>query len=143
MSVKIKLLDKITDDVLLAFKQLMPQLDENCVIPNKSYLLQIIQSSNTFIFIAEEDNIIVGTLTLLINQIPTGQKAWIEDVVVDSSLRGKGIGKSLIQHAIEFAKRKGIAKIDLTSRPERVAANELYKKLGFEKRDTNIYRLTI
>lgn len=133
---------EITEEILQAFNKLIPQLSNNCEIPSQNYLEEIIQSKNSFLFLAKDESI-VGSLTLVINQIPTCKKAWIEDVVVDKDSREKGIGKRLIEFAIEFAKNKDILKIDLTSRPERVAANELYKKLGFVKRNTNIYRLEL
>lgn len=133
---------EISEDVLRVFETLIPQLCPDCEIPSKEYLSQIIQSNNSFLFLAQDESI-VGSLTLIINQIPTCTKAWIEDVVVEKNMRGKGIGKELIEFAVEFAKNKGISKIDLTSRPERKAANKLYRKLGFKKRETNVYRLEI
>ena len=133
---------EISEDVLRTFETLIPQLCPDCKIPSKKHLTQIIQSDNSFLFLAENEGII-GSLTLIIIQIPTCTKAWIEDVVVDEKMRGKGIGKKLIEFGIEFAKNKGISKIDLTSRPERKAANELYGKLGFKRRETNVYRLEI
>jgi len=133
---------KITDEVVQAFQKLIPQLDPDCSIPSREYLNELILSDYLFLFLAEDEEI-TGSLTLIINQMPTGKKAWIEDVVVDKNNRGKGIGKKLIEFAIEFARDKGISKIDLTSRPERVAANELYQKSGFKRRNTNVYRLEI
>jgi ribosomal protein S18 acetylase RimI-like enzyme len=82
-------------------------------------------------------------MTLVFNKIPTGDKLWIEDVVVDKVARGKGLGKELIQFAIKYAKNKNVKTINLTSSPERVAANKLYQKLGFMLRETNVYRLII
>ena len=79
----------------------------------------------------------------MLNKIPTGNKVWIEDVVVDSSARGKGVGEALIQFAVAYVKDQNITSINLTSSPDRVAANKLYQKLGFIKRQTNVYRLTI
>jgi ribosomal protein S18 acetylase RimI-like enzyme len=133
---------KITEEFASAFKRLIPQLDQKANIPSKDYLEQLVKSNSTFLFLAEEKEI-VGTLTLIINQMPSGQKAWIEDVVVDEKARGKGVGRKLIEAAISFSKKKGIPKIDLTSRPERMAANNLYQKLGFVKRKTNVYRLDL
>ncbi len=72
--------------------------------------------------------------------IPTGIRAWIEDVVVDGAARGKGVGDALNRHAIDLAADLGAKTVDLTSRPSREAANRLYKRLGFEQRDTNVYR---
>jgi len=91
-------------------------------------------------FVARIDNKIVGLLTLAIFRIPTAVRAWIEDVVVDSSARGNGVGEALNHVAIAEAKRRGAKTVDLTSRPSREAANKLYKRLGFVERDTNVYR---
>lgn len=133
-------LESIDDDVLNAFNNLIPQLSSSSPLPSKKDLETIINSGNTKLFVAEEGDTIVGALTLVFNKIPTGEKAWIEDVVVSENARGKGVGKLLTQFAVDYALEKGISKIDLTSSPERVTANKLYQKLGFQKRITNVYR---
>lgn len=133
-------LTQITPEVLTAFERLIPQLAPGCPVPTREQLEKIIRSESTIIFIAAENGEIAGTLTLVICRLMTGAKAWIEDVVVDSAMRGRGIGKLLTQYAIGYAARCGIGKIDLTSSPERIAANALYKQLGFMKRETNVYR---
>lgn len=140
---KIYELTTVSDDVVNVFKKLIPQLSPNCSLPTKKDLEAIVNSSNTLLFIAEENNEILGTMTLVLNKIPTGDKVWIEDVVIDKSTRGKGVGKALIKSAIEYATKNNIKKINLTSSPDRVAANKLYQKLGFVKRETNVYRLTV
>lgn len=137
---KISEVDKVNDYVLNAIENLIPQLSSTSKIPTRTDLETIVNSNSTYLFIAEEDNNILGTLTLVFNKIPTGEKAWIEDVVIDKLARGKGVGKSLTQFAIDYAISKGVTKIDLTSSPERIAANKLYQKLGFKKRTTNVYR---
>lgn len=86
---------------------------------------------------------IVGMLTLVIFRIPSGVRAWIEDVAVDTEMRGNGVGAALVRRAIEIARRSGAGTVDLTSRPSREAANRLYRRLGFEQRSTNVYRYTI
>ena len=134
--------NNVTDAVVNAFKKLIPQLSPNGPVPSKPELEKLINSDNTIIFIAEEDGII-GTLTLVFNKIPTGNKVWIEDVVVDNVARGKGVGEELTKFAIKYVISKGITQINLTSSPKRIAANNLYQKLGFIKRETNVYRLTI
>ena len=91
-------------------------------------------------FVARVDGAIVGTLTLVVFRIPTGVRAWIEDVVVDSSARGAGVGERLNRAAVEEANRLGARTVDLTSRPNREAANRLYRRLGFVERSTNVYR---
>ena len=85
----------------------------------------------------------MGCSALIVIKIPTGNKAWIEDVVVDQSARGKGIGRALMNHALEEAKKCGVKSIDLTSRPSRESANQLYQSLGYEIRQTNVYRYKI
>ena len=135
---------EITEEILIAFKLLIHQLSPNKKSPSKKDLEEIVNSENSILFIAKDENEeITGTLTLLINRIPTGQKVWIEDVVVDNKFRGKGIGQKLTQHAIDYAIKKGIKEINLTSNPARIVGNKLYQKLGFIKRETNVYRLNI
>lgn len=140
---KIYKLTTVTDKVVTAFGKLIPQLAPDVVLPTKEDLEAIVGSGNTLLFIAEDANEIVGTLTLVVNKIPTGDKIWIEDVVVDNSVRGKGVGIKLMDFSMTYAKNKRMKSINLTSSPERVAANTLYQKLGFVKRETNVYRLMI
>ena len=141
---KIIQLTEITTEILVAFKTLTEQLSPDKKPPSKKDLEEIVKSENSILFIAKNENEeIAGTLTLLINRIPTGQKVWIEDVVVDNKFRGKGIGQKLIQFAIDYAIKRGIKEINLTSNPTRIAGNILYKKLGFIERETNVYRLNI
>jgi GNAT superfamily N-acetyltransferase len=139
---KIYKLVTVTDHVVNAFNKLIPQLSSSCVLPTKKDLEAIVHSKNTVLFVAEDDHQILGTLTLVFNKIPTGDKVWIEDVVVDDAARGKGLGKDLVLFAIDYVTHKNIKSINLTSSPERVAANALYKKLGFVQRETNVYRYT-
>ena len=137
---EIKQIKEVTDELVSAMATLVPLLAEKAKTPSFSDLQQITTADGTFFFVAEENGVILGTLTLVTYRIPTGKKAWIEDVVVEKNGRGKGIGKLLLEHAMQFAAEQGIPKIDLTSNPTRVAANELYKKIGFQLRDTNVYR---
>jgi ribosomal protein S18 acetylase RimI-like enzyme len=103
----------------------------------------MVDSDTATLFVARDDGVAVGTLTLVVFSIPTGLRAWVEDVVVDEVARGGGIGEALISAAVEEARGRGVRSIDLTSRPSREAANALYQKLGFKRRDTNVYRLVI
>jgi len=135
-------LKKVTEEVMYAFENLIPELNSESEIPTIEYLKEIIDAKDSYIFLAKEE-VIIGILTLVCYKIPTGQKAWIEDIAVESKKRGIGVGSLLVNHAIEFAKQKGISKIDLTSKPSRRAANRLYKKLGFKVRETNVYRFHI
>ncbi len=100
----------------------------------------MVASDASTLLIAQEDGYIYGSLTLVIFRIPTGVRAWIEDVVVDGEARGKGVGLALNEAALELARNAGAGTVDLTSRPSREAANRLYKRIGFTERDTNVYR---
>lgn len=127
-----------------AFENLMPQLTGKDEYPSYEELQKIIEADNVHLCFAFDDNEkIIGTITVVFVRIPTGVKAWIEDVIVDKEARGKGVGTAMIWHAIQIARKKRVEKVDLTSHPRRIAANKLYQKLGFEKRESNVYRYYI
>jgi ribosomal protein S18 acetylase RimI-like enzyme len=141
---KIKEVHRLNTRIFNAVLKLLPQLGSNYELPTRKHLNEILISEKTHFFIAELDNKeIIGMLTIGTYEIPSGTKAWIEDVVVDGSQRGKGFGRDLMLFAIDFASSKGIEKIELTSRPSRIAANQLYQKLGFVLRETNVYSLNL
>jgi len=127
-------------DVLAACHRLIPQLSSSSAPISVQELEGIIESDTTVLFAARSGQEIVGLLTLAIFRIPTGVRAWIEDVVVDNQARGKGVGDALNRAALAEAERRGAKTVDLTSRPSREAANRLYQRLGFKQRDTNVYR---
>jgi ribosomal protein S18 acetylase RimI-like enzyme len=103
----------------------------------------MVTAPSTDVLVARVDGRIAGTLTLVVFRIPTGVRAWIEDVVVDDSARGHGVGEALNNTAIDRAREKGAKTVDLTSRPSREAANRLYQRIGFEARETNVYRYDV
>ena len=128
------------DSTLDAVNRLLPQLSKSSKLINWSTLQKLTNSECTRLYVAKEDDTIFGMLSLVVFSIPTGTKAWIEDVVVDERARGKGAGKELMNHALNVAKEMGAKSADLTSRPSREAANKLYQAIGFEGRETNVYR---
>jgi ribosomal protein S18 acetylase RimI-like enzyme len=141
---EITLLTEVTDEVVEAFARLIPQLSSSAAIPTKAELQEI--ADNDSLLIArdpQQDGKIVGTLTLVTFRIPTGIRAWIEDVVVDNLERGKGIGEALTVAALKRAAELGAKTVDLTSRPSREAANRLYRRVGFELRESNLYRYNL
>lgn len=141
--VSIRPVTEVTESLTDAYRVLIPQLSSSSNPPTGEALQRIIESDSAQILIAEDENgEILGTMTLIIFQIPTGIRAWIEDVVVDSSVRGKGIGKKLNLAALELAKQAGAKTVDLTSRPARQEANQLYRSIGFAERETNVYRFS-
>jgi len=141
---EISLLTEVTDEIVESFAQLLPQLSTSAVIPTRAELQEI--ADNDSFFIARDPELggqIVGSLTLVTFRIPTGVRSWIEDVVVDTTMRGKGIGEALTRAALQRAAELGAKTVDLTSRPSREAANRLYRRVGFELRQTNLYRYDI
>lgn len=143
MSVVVERATEVTPELISAFELLIPQLSSSNPPPQSSELQEIVSSDSSVLFIARIDGKIVGSLTLATFRIPTGLRAWIEDVVVDSSARGHGVGEALNQAALAEARGRGAVTVDLTSRPSREAANRLYQKLGFVQRETNVYRFTL
>jgi len=133
---------EVDDALVRAFERLAPQLSSSSPAPTADELAAIVTSPATVLFVARDvDNgEIVGSLTLVLFRIPTGIRAWIEDVVVDEDARRRGVGETLNRTAIARAKAEGARTIDLTSRPSRETANRLYRKIGFEQRATNVYR---
>ena len=139
---QIEMIQSVTDELVDAFARLLPQLNPHYVMPGRVELDEIV-SGGACTLLAARDNAgnIAGVLALVVFRTPTGVHAWIEDVVVDEKARGQGMGEALTRAGIELAREKGARGIDLTSRPAREAANRLYQRLGFKRRETNLYRL--
>ena len=126
-----------------AVNRLLVQLSSSPVQFTNDSLAAIVESSSSHLFFAECDGSVVGMLTVGEYLAPTGRKLWIEDVVVDEAMRGRSLGRMLVEHAIAFSKECGRGTLMLTSRPSRVAANNLYRSCGFEPKETNMYRLPL
>ncbi len=121
----------------------MPQLSATTVPPDRATLDRIVSSPAATVLVARTDGKIVGALTLIMFSIPTGLRARIEDVVVDESARGQGVGEALSLEAISIARVAGARNVDLTTRPSRVAAGRLYERIGFQPRETRVYRFVV
>jgi ribosomal protein S18 acetylase RimI-like enzyme len=132
----------VDDELIEAFNRLIPQLSSTSPPPTRDHLAALVDSPDCVLFIARVDGRILGSLTLAFYRIPTGTKAWIEDVVVDAEARGHGVGELLNRAALDEARSRGVKDVSLTSRPSREAANRLYRRIGFEPRETNVYRYT-
>lgn len=143
MAVDVSICEAIDDEVVEAFGRLIPQLSSSNPPPSRGDLEDIAADRASTLFVARLHGRIVGSLTLVLFRIPTGLRAWIEDVVVDEAAHGHGIGEALNRAALDYAKQNGAVTVDLTSRPSREAANRLYQKMGFVQRDTNVYRYTL
>jgi ribosomal protein S18 acetylase RimI-like enzyme len=142
MSVEVETVTQVTDELVTSVQRLLPQLSTSAAPPDAASLAQIIQHQAATLFIARSHGAIVGMLTLIMFPLPTGQRARIEDVVVDEAARGHGAGAALTTAALRLAQQQGARSIDLTSRASRVAANRLYERLGFAVRDSKVYRFT-
>ena len=143
MDPQVEIANIVDNDLVDAFQRLIPQLSRSNPAPSKQQLELIVASDTSHLLLAKLDGAIVGSLTLVVFNIPTGIRAFIEDVVVDGDVRGNGVGEALNLFAIEEARKRGAVTVDLTSRPSREAANRLYQRLGFVARDTNVYRFTL
>lgn len=140
MSVDIEIVRDVDAELVAAFGRLLPQLSRSARPLDSGALRTLIGFEGNRVLIARVDGRIVGTLTLVLFPIPTGLRAWIEDVVVDEAARGHGVGAALTLRAIGLARDEGARTVDLTSRPSREAANRLYERLGFQLRESKLYR---
>jgi ribosomal protein S18 acetylase RimI-like enzyme len=136
----VEIVEVVDDELLTAFDRLIPQLSSSSPPPSPEHLAEMVGNDQTVLFVARVDGEIVGSLTLAFYRIPTGLKAWIEDVVVAESARGLGVGVALSEAALVEARGRDAKDVNLSSRPAREAANRLYLQLGFHVRDTNMYR---
>ena len=133
-----------TDEVVEAIGRLLPHLSSSAPAPTADEVREMLDAPGTVLFLARDDaGAIVGTLTLVLFRIPTGIRAWIEDVIADPAASGQGVGKALNRAALDEARRRGARNVDLTSRPSREAANHIYRSMGFQPRDTNVYRFEV
>ncbi|HQV57304.1 MAG TPA: GNAT family N-acetyltransferase [Ilumatobacteraceae bacterium] len=139
MTPTIETATQVNDELIGALAELLPQLSSSAP-PTAAELAEIVGDPGSTIFLARLGGRLVGTLTLVTFRIPTGVKAWIEDVVVDESARGHGVGELLNRAALDRARALGAKAVSLTSRPSRQAANRLYQRIGFVQRETNVYR---
>lgn len=141
---RIEIATQADDELHEAFQRLIPQLTQNNPPPSLDLLHALLaDTSSTLLLARDGSNKIVGALTLVVYKVPTGTRSIIEDVIVDESARGKKVGERLMVKAIELAKAKGANNVSLTSNPQRIAANRLYLKLGFTKRETNSYQMKL
>lgn len=140
----VELIETASPELETAFAKLIPQLSKSTKPMDLEQLEAFLIQDNIYLFgyfsQTNEARELLGMLTLVTFEIPTGWRAWIEDVVVDEAARGQGAGQKLVEAAVDFAQKLGVKSIDLTSRPSREAANRLYRRCGFVQRETNIYR---
>ena len=142
MNCTIECVTQADEELQAAFSRLIPQLNPTHTAPSLAELERVLAEGATELLIARDGPgaAILGALALVVFSTPTGRHAWIEDVVVDETARGRGIGEALSRAALARAAERGADAVNLTSHPGRTAANQLYQKIGFEPRLSNLYR---
>ena len=143
VTIRVEVLSEVTDEVVEAFGRLLPQLSRSAKPLDAAAIKALVASPEVMVLLARSDGRIAGSLSLVLFQIPTGRRAWIEDVVTDEAARGQGIGSLLTREAIRLAKEYGARTVDLSTRPAREAAGRLYEREGFRQRDTRMYRYSL
>ena len=146
----VELITAATPEIHEAMGRLIPQLSRSAAPMSEADVQRFLAQDSVHLFAFRPDEAdaqgnrpILGMLSLVAFEIPTGVRAWVEDVVVDEAARGQGAGFALVEAAVEHAKKVGARTVDLTSRPSREAANRLYQRAGFQLRETNVYRVTL
>ena len=135
---------EVSPGLVAAFARLLPQLTAGAPLLGAAELQEIVDGPGTALLVAHGPRAeIVGAVTLVRFRIPSGLRARIESLVVDQDCRGQGVGQALCQAALALARRWQVDTVDLTSAPEREAANRLYQRLGFQRRTTHVYRLQL
>lgn len=143
MSVEIEVVREASDEVVAAFTRLLPQLSSTAIPPDCDAVTRMVACDTNTLLVARVQGEIVGTLTLVMFSVPSGLRARIEDVVVDSAARGHGAGAALTEEALRLAQRAGARTVDLTPRPSRQEANRLYERLGFQTGESRVYRFVV
>ena len=136
---KVERVTEANEALAEAVARLVPQLSPRRQPAGIVELVELVATPGTSLIVARDGDDVLGMLTLIVYRVPTGIRAWIHDVVVDESARGRGVGEALTQEALRQAEGAGAISVELTTRPEREAANRLYRRLGFEQRETNAY----
>lgn len=149
----VELIEQSSPELVAAMERLIPQLSRSAKPLTAQQTQALVDQDSVYLFVFRTDKpviaadgneveagTILGMLSLATFAIPTGVRAWVEDVVVDAGTRGMGAGQQLVKAAVAHAQKIGARTVDLTSRPSREAANRLYRRCGFELRETNVYR---
>ena len=143
MDIRVDVMREATGELVDAFGRLLPQLSSTAEPLDVERVDRIVTCDANTVLVARTSEAIVGILTLVLLPLPTGLRARIEDVVVDGAARGRGVAGLLTQEALRIAEKAGARTVDLTSRPDRAAANRLYERLGFQARQSRVYRFPV
>ncbi|GGW60357.1 hypothetical protein GCM10010503_42100 [Streptomyces lucensis JCM 4490] len=140
MDIRVEIVQEASGELVDAFERLLPQLSATARPLDEAAVGRLVSCDTSTVLVARMPDTIVGTLTLVLLPLPSGLRARVEDVVVDGAARGRGVAGLLIREALRIAREAGARTVDLTSRPDRAAANRLYERLGFQARQSTVYR---
>ena len=141
--VRIEAVTEATPDVHAALAQLLPQLNSELPVPTMERLRALVADPAVTLLLAMDGQDVVGTTTVIVYTTPFWIKARLDEVVVDEAARGKGVGAALVNAALDVARASGAQVAELQSGVRREAANRLYPRMGFKRRETNIYRIVL
>lgn len=134
---------EVTQELVEALGKLIAQLNPALPVPTAEHLATLLADPAATLLVARDGNRIVGTAMVIVYPTTIRFESRIEDVVVDESARGRGVGEALVNACIEVARSRGASIIELQTARVREAANRLYERMGFERRDSNPYRMTL
>lgn len=143
MDIRVEIIREASEELVDAFRRLLPQLSSTARPLDYEAVDRMVSCDANTVLVARTSEAIVGTLTLVLLPLPSGLRGRVEDVVVDTAARGQGLAALLTQEALRIAREAGARTVDLTSRPDRAAANRLYERLGFQARESMVYRFPI
>ncbi len=136
---RIEEVTEASEELLEAIHRLLPQLTEARTPPTLEQLAETVAAQTMLVALDDATRAVIGTLTLITYRVSSGLKARIEDVIVDESARGQGVGDALVREGMARAGAAKVLMLELTSMPYRESANRLYKRLGFIRKPTNVY----
>jgi GNAT superfamily N-acetyltransferase len=142
---RIEAVREATTEVEEALARLLPQLNPTLPVPTMERLQALMADPAVTVLIARDGDEIIGTATVIVYTTPFWIKARLDEVVVDQSVRGKGVGEAIVQACLDVARERGaqVAELQSGRGPARDVANRLYRRMGFQLRDSNLYRFTL
>ncbi|GAC1686026.1 MAG: hypothetical protein PVS2B1_06120 [Candidatus Dormibacteraceae bacterium] len=141
--VRIEAVTEATPAVHAALAHLLPQLNDRLPAPTMKRIAELVADPAVTLLLARDGEVVVGTTTVIVYTTPFWTKARLDEVVVDEAARGKGVGEALVKAALHVAREKGAQVAELQSGVQREAANRLYPRMGFQRRETNVYRIVL
>jgi len=145
VAVRIEAVSRLTPDLQAALARLLPQLNPTLPVPDAERLERLLADPDVTLLVARDGDEIVGTTTVIVYTTPFWIKARLDEVVVDASVRGKGVGEALVNAALDVGREKGaqVAELQSGRGSNRDAAHRLYERVGFKIRDSDVMRIVL